>query len=51
MLKAIAGFELKIEALRGTRKLGQHKSVEDRRAVADALAALGRTDAAELMRP
>jgi len=51
MLNAIAGFELKIEALRGTRKLGQHKNVEDRRRVADALAALGRADAAELMRP
>jgi transcriptional regulator len=51
MLKAIAGFELKIEALRGTRKLGQHKSVEDRRRVADALAALGRAEEAELMRP
>ena len=51
MLKAIAGFELKIEALRGTRKLGQHKSVDDRRRVADSLAVLGRADAAELMRP
>ncbi len=51
MLKGIAGFELKIDALRGTRKLGQHKSVADRRRVADALAALGRTQAAELMRP
>jgi transcriptional regulator len=51
MLKAIAGFELKIEALRGTRKLGQHKGLEDRRRVAEALAALGRAEAAELMRP
>jgi transcriptional regulator len=51
MLKAIVGFEMKIEALRGTRKLGQHKGVEDRQGVADALAALGRTEAAELMRP
>ena len=51
MLKAIVGFELRIEALRGTRKLGQHKGVEDRQGVADALAALGRTEAAELMRP
>jgi transcriptional regulator len=51
MLKAIVGFEMKIEALRGTRKLGQHKGAEDRKGVADALAALGRTEAAELMRP
>jgi transcriptional regulator len=51
LVKAIAGFELKIEALRGTRKLGQHKGLEDRQRVGDALAALGRTDAAELMRP
>ena len=51
LVKAIVGFELKIEALRGTRKLGQHKSAGDRRRVADALEALGRTDAAELMRP
>jgi transcriptional regulator len=51
LVKAIAGFELKIEALRGTRKLGQHKGLEDRRRVAEALAALGRDDEAELMRP
>ena len=30
MLKAIVGFELAIEALRGTRKLGQNKTVEER---------------------
>lgn len=51
MLKAIAGFELHIEALRGTRKLGQHKGVEQRERVADSLAAIGRYDAARLTRP
>jgi len=51
LLKAIVGFELRIQALRGTRKLGQHKGLADRRRVADALAALGREEAARLMRP
>ena len=37
MLKAIVGFELSIESLRGTRKLGQNKADEDRFSVADAL--------------
>jgi len=30
MLKAIVGYELEIEALRGTNKLGQHKSDSER---------------------
>jgi transcriptional regulator len=51
MLKAIVGFELRVEALRGTRKLGQHKGPEQRERVADALAAIGRGDAARLTRP
>jgi transcriptional regulator len=51
MLGAIAGFELRVEALRGTRKLGQHKKVEERERVAHALAGIGRHDAAELSRP
>jgi transcriptional regulator len=51
MLKGIVGFELRIEALRGTRKLGQHKSFDDRASVAAALGSLGRAEAAELMRP
>jgi predicted FMN-binding regulatory protein PaiB len=50
MMTAIVGFELRIEALRGTRKLGQHKQPEQRARVAQALAALGRGDAAELAR-
>ena len=38
MLKAIIGYELAIEDLRGTRKLGQHKSESERRGAADGLA-------------
>jgi transcriptional regulator len=38
MLKAITGFELAIEALRGTDKLGQHKTPAERAGAADRLA-------------
>lgn len=38
MLKAIIGFELTIEDLRGTNKLGQHKSEMERRGAADGVA-------------
>jgi transcriptional regulator len=38
MLKAIVGFELGIEALRGTRKLGQNKPEKERIAAAEGLA-------------
>ena len=38
MLKAIIGYELKIEDLRGTRKLGQNKDETTRRAAAAGLA-------------
>lgn len=38
MLKAIIGFELTIEELRGTRKLGQHKDAAQRNAAAAGLA-------------
>ncbi len=51
MLKAIIGYELRIEALRGNRKLGQNKKAEERERVAEALTALGRADHAGLMRP
>ena len=51
MLKAIVGFELKIESLRGTRKLGQNKKPEERAGVADALERTGRADLARLTRP
>ena len=38
MLKAIVGFEMDIEALRGTRKLGQNKAESERHGAADGLA-------------
>jgi transcriptional regulator len=38
MLKAIIGYELRIEDLRGTRKLGQHKDDAQRSAAAAGLA-------------
>lgn len=38
MLKAIVGYELGIEDLRGTRKLGQNKASEERIGAADGLA-------------
>lgn len=37
MLKAIVGYELRIEDLRGTRKLGQHKSESERAGAAAGL--------------
>ena len=49
MLKAIVGFELTVEALRGTRKLGQNKTAAERLAAADGLAPFHR-EMAELMR-
>jgi transcriptional regulator len=38
MLRAIDGYEMKIETLRGTRKLGQHKPAAERLAAAAGLA-------------
>ena len=49
MLKAIVGFELSIEALRGTSKLGQHKQAAEREGAADGLAPFN-PDLAALMR-
>jgi transcriptional regulator len=50
MLKAIVGFELSIDALRGTRKLGQNKNASERAKASDGLAAAGGTELAALMR-
>ena len=50
MLKAIVGYELEVEAVRGTRKLGQNKSAGE---IAGAIAGLegaGHKEIAELMR-
>jgi transcriptional regulator len=38
MLNAVIGFELEIETLRGTRKLGQNKKMEERIGAAAGLA-------------
>ncbi len=38
LLKAVVGFEMQIEALRGTRKLGQHKQADERAGAAAGLA-------------
>lgn len=50
LLKAIVGFEMRIDSIRGTRKLGQNKQPEERIGAADALAALGAGEMASLMR-
>jgi transcriptional regulator len=50
LLKAIVGYELTIEALRGTRKLGQNKREAERRGAAEGLAPWNPA-LAELMRP
>lgn len=50
MMNAITGFEMRIQAWRGTMKLGQNKPEAARLAAADALDAQGRTAIAHLMR-
>lgn len=51
MLKAIAGFEMRIEAIRGTRKLGQMKKLDERRGAAAGVGGAGNTAMAALMMP
>jgi transcriptional regulator len=50
MLEAIVGYELEIESLRGTRKLGQTKKAEEMAGAIAGLEAAGHHDMAELMR-
>jgi transcriptional regulator len=50
LLKAIVGFELSIEDLRGTRKLGQHKQHAERVGAAEGLAPFN-PKLAGMMRP
>jgi len=50
MLRAIAGFELRIDAMRGTTKLSQNKPVADRERVIAGLAATGYDELARAMR-
>ena len=49
MLKAIVGFELSIETMQGTRKLGQNKRPAERAGASAGLRAIGRDDMARLM--
>jgi transcriptional regulator len=50
MLKAIVGFEMEVESLRGTRKLGQNKDSADVEGAAAGLEAAGHREMAALMR-
>ena len=50
MLKAIVAFELEVENLRGTRKLGQNKNSDDREGAVAGLEAAGKPEVAALMR-
>lgn len=50
MLRAINGFEVTIEAVRGTRKLGQNKAEADRAGTVEGLTRSGNTALADLMR-
>jgi transcriptional regulator len=51
MLKGIVGFEFRVEALRGTRKFGQHKSVSEMAGAAAGVRAAGNAAMADLMEP
>jgi transcriptional regulator len=50
MLPAILGFELTVEALRGTAKMGQNKRPQEMEGAAAGLEAAGRASVATLMR-
>jgi transcriptional regulator len=51
MLHAIIGFEVTIDAIRGTNKLGQNKSAADQAGAIDGLTRSGNATLADLMRP
>lgn len=50
LLRGVAGFELAIDAIRGTRKLGQHKNDAERVGAVAGMAATGRHALAQAMR-
>jgi transcriptional regulator len=50
LLKAIVGFELAVEGLRGTRKLGQNKTAGEMAGAIAGLEGAGHVEVAELMR-
>jgi transcriptional regulator len=47
MIKALSGFEVAVEAIRGTRKFNQHKPADDVEANVRGLTGAGRSDVAE----
>jgi transcriptional regulator len=51
MLPALAGFELRVTAWRGTAKLSQNKSAAERAGMAAGLANVGRVDMLGLLNP
>ena len=51
LMKAISGFEMQVESLRGTAKLDQDKPDAVRNRLADALEASGESEMAAAMRP
>ena len=50
MTKGILGFEMRLDVLRGTRKLAQHKPPEELAGAIEGVAAAGQPELAELMR-
>lgn len=50
MLRAIIGFEVTVEAVRGTNKLGQNKQADDRAGTIEGLTRTGNIVLADLMR-
>ena len=50
MIKAVVGFRVALEEIRGTRKFNQHKSREDLDATIEGQLAAGRSDIASLVR-
>jgi transcriptional regulator len=50
LLRAIVGFEIDTDSIRGTRKFNQHKSAEDKAATIAGLEGVGRFDVAEQVR-
>lgn len=50
LLRGVAGFEMKVDAISGTRKLGQHKSAAEREGAAAGMEAAGHPALARAMR-
>jgi transcriptional regulator len=50
LLRGVAGFEMQVESIRGTRKLGQHKNAAEREGAAAGMTTTGRDALARAMR-